>query len=153
MSLSSAEAEYRALRKVVAEVSWLIRLLSDFGVCISHPVPVYCDSQAALHVARNPVFHERTKHIKINCHYVRDCVRADIISLHHVCSADQLADVFTKPLPGPAHHAIIAKLGVHTPSSLRGVLELHSYSSLRGCWNYIVTYSCMYIHFSFLVLD
>ncbi|KAM3249976.1 hypothetical protein P3L10_011746 [Capsicum annuum] len=71
-------AAYRALGKVVAEVSWLIHLLADFGVCISRPIPVYCESHASLHITRNSVFYERTKHIEIDCHYVRDCVNAGL---------------------------------------------------------------------------
>ncbi|KAF3625553.1 Calcium-binding protein PBP1 [Capsicum annuum] len=123
--LSSVEAEYRALRKVVYELSWLVRFLHDFDVNVSNPVPVFCDSQAAPHIARNPVFHERTKHIEIDCHFVRDYVYSGLVSLQFISSADQLDDVFTKPLPGPAHHSILSKLGVLiTPSSLRGVLEL-----------------------------
>lgn len=61
VSLSSAEAEYRAMGKAATELTWLVRLLSDFGVTIDMPIPLYCDNQAALHIARNPVFHERTK--------------------------------------------------------------------------------------------
>lgn len=135
VSLSSTEAEYKALQKVMAEISWLVHLLNDFGVCISHLILVYCDSQATLYIARNPVFHERTKHIEIDYHYVRDCVNVGLVSLHYVCSVDQLADVFTKSLPGLAHYAILGKLGVYAPSSL------------RGGWNYVV-YTCVYFLFS-----
>nr|XP_016494967.1 PREDICTED: uncharacterized protein LOC107814141 [Nicotiana tabacum] len=112
ISLSSAEAEYRALRKVVVEVSWLIRVLVDLGLTLSSPVPIFCDSQAALHIAKNPVFHERTKYIEIDCHFVRDCLASGLISLHHVFSSTNLADILTKPLPGPAHHNLLCKLGV-----------------------------------------
>ncbi|XP_060212067.1 uncharacterized mitochondrial protein AtMg00810-like [Lycium barbarum] len=128
VSLSSAEAEYRALRKVVAELVWLGRLLGDMGLVVKSPVPVYCDSQAALHIARNPVFHERTKHIEIDCHYVRDILSSGYISLHHVCSSDQLADVLTKSLTGVPHHRLMCKLGVHSPSSL--IEELYAYGDL-----------------------
>jgi len=71
ISLSSAEAEYRAIRKVAAKISWLVRLLGDLGLLITRPVSVFCDSQATLHMAKNPVFYERTKHIEIDCYYIR----------------------------------------------------------------------------------
>lgn len=97
ISLSSAEADYRALRKVVAELYWLKHLLSDLGLHITLPIPVYCDSQAAIHIAKNPVFHERTKQIDVDGHFVRDCLSDGLISLHSLRSAEQLADLFTKP--------------------------------------------------------
>lgn len=120
VSFCSVEAEYRALRKVVTEVVWLTRLLADMGLSITAPVPIFCDSQAALHIARNPVFHERTKHIEVDCHYVRDVLSSGLIVLEHVSSADQLADVLTKALTGVPHHKLLCKLGVHSPSSLGG---------------------------------
>jgi len=82
--LSSAEVEYRALNMVVAEISWLIRILADLGLLISSPIPIYCDRKASLHIARNPIFHERTKHIEIDCHYVRDSLHSGLVSLHFV---------------------------------------------------------------------
>nr|XP_016510729.1 PREDICTED: uncharacterized mitochondrial protein AtMg00810-like [Nicotiana tabacum] len=96
IALSSAEAEYRALRKVAAEIAWLTRLLGDLGLPISNLFPVYCDSQTTLHIAKNPVFHQRTQHIEIDCHYVRECLHVGLIFLHFVSSADQLADIMTK---------------------------------------------------------
>lgn len=84
ITLSSAEAEYRALRKVVVKVIWLTHLFADLGLLVSSLVLVFCDSQAALHIAKNLAFHERTKHIEIDCHYVWDCPHAQLISLHHI---------------------------------------------------------------------
>ena len=84
VSLSSAEAEYRSLRKVVGELTWIHRLLTELTVSISSPISVHCDSQSAIHIARNPVFHERTKHIVVDCHFVRNKLQEGLISLHHV---------------------------------------------------------------------
>lgn len=121
VSLSSAEAEYRSLRRITAELSWLSRLLHDLDVQDIFPIPVKCDSQAAIYIAKNPVFHERTKHIDLDCHFVRDKLASGLISLSYIPTGVQLADVLTKPLTGLQHHTILSKLGVNaSPSNLRG---------------------------------
>nr|XP_016507955.1 PREDICTED: uncharacterized mitochondrial protein AtMg00810-like [Nicotiana tabacum] len=83
VSLSSTEAEYHVISKVVAELSWVARLLSDFGIPTTTVIPVFCDNQAAIHIAKNPVFHERTKHIEVDCHFIRTKFTEGPISLHH----------------------------------------------------------------------
>ena len=72
VSLSSAEAEYRSLRSLVAELAWLSRLLYEFSIPDIASIPVKCDNQTAIYIAKNPVFHERTKHIELDCHFVRE---------------------------------------------------------------------------------
>lgn len=116
------------MSKAVAEVSWLNRLLSDFGVSPSLPVPLFCDNQE-VHIAKNQVFHERTKHIKLDCHFVCGKLGNGLISLFHNSSASQVVDVLTKVLLGPAHHFHIRKLGVVSPSSLKGVVRLGPFDS------------------------
>jgi len=121
VSLSSAEAEYRSMRRVTAEVTWLVRLLTDLSISPPLPIDLFSDSQAAIQIAKNPVFHERTKHVELDCHFVRQQFMAGIISLSYIPSRSQVADIFTKPLAGPVHNSIISKLGVVThPSNLRG---------------------------------
>ncbi|XP_070020253.1 uncharacterized mitochondrial protein AtMg00810-like [Nicotiana sylvestris] len=123
MSLSSVEAEYRALSKVVTELTWLTRVLADLGVQVSHPIFVFCDNQAAIHIAKNPIFHEQTKHIEVDCHFVRGKLSDGFIQLSHVSTSKQLADVLTKPLTGLLHHQFLLKLQVLSPSNLKGVLD------------------------------
>ncbi|XP_026460021.1 uncharacterized protein LOC113360772 [Papaver somniferum] len=117
ISLSSAEAEYRALARVTSELQWLHYLFTDLRVSIPKPIPIYCDNQAAVHISENPVFHERTKHIEIDCYFVREKVISSLIKPTHIPSAAQLADLFTKPLGVDHFRHLVSKLGVqhHLP--------------------------------------
>ena len=69
---SSAMAKYCAMAIVTCELKSLKGLLMSLGVDHSWPMHLYCNSQATLHLAANPVFHERAKHIEVDCHFVRD---------------------------------------------------------------------------------
>ena len=68
---SSTEAEYRALADSTSELLWLRWLLQDLGVPVTSPIKVFCDNQSAIQIAHNDVFHECTKHIEIDCYFVR----------------------------------------------------------------------------------
>jgi len=120
VSLSSAEAEYRSLRRVTAELAWLSRLLAELTMTSITPIPVKCDNLAAIYIAKNPVFHERTKHIELDCYFVRQKLMEGLLSLSFIPTQHQLADICTKPLTGIQHRSILSKLGVATPSNLRG---------------------------------
>jgi len=115
VSLSSAEAEYRSMRRLVAELAWLSRLLGELTVDNITPIPLKCDNQAAIYIAKNPVFHDRTKHIELDCHFVREKLLQGLVSLSHVSTRFQLADIMTKSLSGVHHHSILGKLGVSPP--------------------------------------
>jgi len=100
------------VRQAVGELVWLERLLDEMIVQCSLPIPVFCDSQAAVHIAKNPVFHERTKHIEVDCHFVRTKLQQGLITLRHIPTGSQLADVFTKALTGVKHATLLGKLSV-----------------------------------------
>ena len=86
VSRSSAKAEYRSMATTTCDVTWLLYLLKDLHVQHDKPVLLYCDNQAALHIAANPIFHERSKHIEANCHIVRNRVLDGTIKTFHVAS-------------------------------------------------------------------
>ena len=96
VSRSSTEAEYRATASTTNEIVWLHWLLNDMGVSLFTPTPLYCDNKSAIHIAHNYVFHERTKHIEIDCHTTRQHLQCGTIALPFVSSSMQFADFFTK---------------------------------------------------------
>ncbi|CAN1192604.1 Retrovirus-related Pol polyprotein from transposon TNT 1-94 [Linum perenne] len=112
VSRSSSEAEYRALAHLCCEVQWLTSLLLDLGVSQSEPTQLFCDNQSAIHIAQNPVFHERTKHIEIDCHVVRERLLSGLVRLNYVPTEIQLADLFTKGLPAARLRLLLSKLGI-----------------------------------------
>lgn len=113
ISRSSAEAEYRSMAAITCELTWLRFLLQDLQVLHTAPTRVHCDNQAALHIAANLVFHERTKHIELDCHLIREKIQAGHITTHFTPSKHQVADLFTKALGKLMFQAHCRKWGMH----------------------------------------
>lgn len=86
VSKSSTEVEYIAISQACSDVVWLDGLLESMKINIVKPIKLFCDSKAAAYIAQNPVFHERIKHLKIDCHYVRDKVEEEFIETPYVRS-------------------------------------------------------------------
>lgn len=78
----------------------MVRLLDDFNALSLQPVAIFYDNQAAVHIAKNPIFRECTKHIELDCHFVWDALSAGLISLQFVSTSNQFVDIFTKSLLG-----------------------------------------------------
>ncbi|CAL5394396.1 unnamed protein product [Camellia sinensis] len=98
VSRSSTEAEYRSLAHTAAELAWISMLLTELSIASTVPPTLWCDNISAMALASNPVFHSRSKHIEVDCHYVREQVFAKKLVLQYIPTNDQLADIFTKPL-------------------------------------------------------
>ncbi|XP_060211926.1 secreted RxLR effector protein 161-like [Lycium barbarum] len=110
VSRSSAEAEFRSMASCAAEVTWLVGILKELGVQIDLPVSMICDSKAAIQIAANPIFHERTKHIDIDCHFVRERITQGMLKTEYIHTKEQLADLFTKSLGKAQHQYLLSKL-------------------------------------------
>ena len=113
MARSSAEAEYRAMALTTCELIWLRHLLQELRFGKDEQMKLICDNQTALHIASNPVFHERTKHIEVDCHFIREKIALGCMATSFVNSNYQLADIFTKSLRGPRIKYICNKLGAY----------------------------------------
>lgn len=97
-ALSSTESEYVALSRGIAEGCWIKNIMNELGLPLKN-FKLYVDNQSAIHIAKNPEKHKRLKHIDLRYHFIRDKVNSGIVSLEYIGTAEQIADLFTKPLP------------------------------------------------------
>lgn len=122
VSRSSAEAEYRSLATTVAELIWLYGLLTKVDTKPQLPINIYSDSKAAIQIAANPVYHERTKHIEIDCHFVRERIQQGLVITKYIATTYQSADILTKGLTKVQHEYLKSKLGVINIFSLPSLM-------------------------------
>ncbi|PKU64979.1 Retrovirus-related Pol polyprotein from transposon TNT 1-94 [Dendrobium catenatum] len=95
---SSTEAEYRALASAATEVIWTRQLLQELGHPQQSPTTLFCDNVSAIALANNPVFHARTKHIEVDCHFIRECIKNNTIQVHHISSKDPRLQIYLSKL-------------------------------------------------------
>ncbi|XP_072066590.1 secreted RxLR effector protein 161-like [Arachis hypogaea] len=122
ITTSSCEAEYRALASATKEAQWLAYMMKKLQIEQQKPIIIYCDSQSALHIAANAVYHERTKHIEVNCYIVREKWQEGVIKLLPIFSSEQTANILTKALAPSMFKSCESKLGlldIYNPN-LRG---------------------------------
>ncbi|RVW63213.1 Copia protein [Vitis vinifera] len=110
---SSAEAECKALAQGICEGIWIKRVLSKLGQTSSSPILMMCDNQAAISIAKNPVHHDRTKHVEIDRHFITEKVTSETVKLNYVPTKHQTADILTKALPRPNFKDLTCKLGLY----------------------------------------
>ena len=93
------EAEYMGAYSGIQECCWIKGVMAELGFKINDPTPFYMDSKSAMDLAKNPVYHKRSKHIHIKYHWTREKVLDKTIELKHIKTDNMIADIFTKPLP------------------------------------------------------
>ncbi|CAN1791793.1 Retrovirus-related Pol polyprotein from transposon TNT 1-94, partial [Linum perenne] len=113
VSRSSAESEYRSLAQGICEGIWLKRVLQDLKMENKSAIHVYCDSQSAISIAKNPVHHDRTKHIEIDRHFIAEKVHHGTVDLNYIHTKQQTADLLTKALPKDMFDVLVSKLGLY----------------------------------------
>jgi hypothetical protein len=112
ISLSTVEAEYIAATTCCTQVLWMKQTLTDIQVEYDEPIPIYCDNTSAINISKNPVMHSKMKHIPIKYHFLREQVAEKNIRVEYVGTKEQVADIFTKPLPWEAFEYLRQRLGV-----------------------------------------
>ncbi|CAJ2655949.1 unnamed protein product [Trifolium pratense] len=119
VSRSSAEAEFRAMTQGICELLWLKSILEDLRIKSDEPMKLYCDNKSAISIAHNPVQHDRTKHIEVDRHFIKEKLDSGLICTPYVSSQGNLADLLTKGLNGNNFERIVSKLGminIHSPA-------------------------------------
>ena len=118
VSKSSVEVEYRGVSNVVSETCWIRNLLLELHCPIPTATLVYCNNVSTVYLSGNPLHHQRTKHIKMDIHFVREKVQHGDVRVLHVPSRYQIADIFTKGLPQVLFDDFRSSLSVRKPSNL-----------------------------------
>jgi hypothetical protein len=117
VSRSSAEAEHRAVANAVAEATWLRQLLTELHTPLRKTTLVYCDNISAIYMSSNLVQHQRTKHVEIDVHFVRERVAVRDVRVLHVPTTSQFANIFTKGLPSSVFAEFRSSLNVWSPDA------------------------------------
>jgi len=112
VALLSAEAEFRGMAKGLCELLWIRRLLSEIGFTPKSGMNLYCDNKAAIAISQNPIHDDRTKHIEIDRHFIKQNLEEGVICFPFVRSEDQFADVLTKVVSNKNFCDSLNKLGI-----------------------------------------
>jgi hypothetical protein len=120
VALSSCEAEYIAATSAATQALWLARLMGELLGKKAEAVELRVDSKSALALAKNPVFHGRSKHIRIKFHFIRSCLEEGSVKANYINTVDQLADILTKPLGRVKFQDMRSRIGLIHIKSEKG---------------------------------
>ncbi|GJS48001.1 reverse transcriptase domain-containing protein [Tanacetum coccineum] len=139
LSRSSAEVEYRCVANDVTETCWLRNLLRELHTPLSSVTLIYCDNVSVVYLSCNLVQHQRTKHIEIDIHFIRDLVSAGQVRVLYVPSRYQFADIFTKGLPSTLFEEFRSSLSVWctlapTAGEIISITLFSTRSNLKKAW-------------------
>ncbi|RVW74629.1 Retrovirus-related Pol polyprotein from transposon RE1 [Vitis vinifera] len=109
---SSAESEFRVIAQGLCELLWLKIILDDLRIKWDGLMKLYCDNKSAINIAHNPIQHDRTKHIEIDRHFIKEKLEEGVVCMSYVPSEHQLADILTKWLNSSMFHDLVFKLGM-----------------------------------------
>ncbi|RVX07808.1 Retrovirus-related Pol polyprotein from transposon RE1 [Vitis vinifera] len=109
---SSAEAEFRAVAHGICEIMWIRRLLEELKMIGSSPMKLYCDNKAAISVAHNPVLYDRTKHVEVDKHFIKEKIDNGLVCMTYIPTEEQVVDVFTKGLHKRQFNFLVGKLAM-----------------------------------------
>ena len=112
MALSTAEARYVVVCSASCEFMWLRKLLSDLFDLQLDVTCIFCDNQSCVKLSKNPMFHDKSKHIEIKFHYIRDMVQRGALKPQYIATDEQIANVLTKPLAKVKFEYFRERLGV-----------------------------------------
>ena len=112
VALSSAKIEYMAASEASYKALWLRKFMVDLFGQELRPTIIHCDKQSCIKLSENPVFHDKSKHIKIRYHFIRDYVQRGVVELQYISTDKQVADILTKYLGRGKHIHFRDKMGV-----------------------------------------
>ena len=110
---SSVEAEFRVVAHDICEVLWIKQLLEELKAASPLPMKVFCDNKAVIAIAHNPVLHDRTKHVKVDKHFIKEKLENGLIVMPYIPTVEQVANILTKGLPNKQFDDLVSKLAGH----------------------------------------